>query len=126
MHVPTVCLPPQNLSQIFNGRYHGQALGAPLRVLWPKEVLAEDEVLALRAKGEDHALERIYGAIGAAARGDDRQDIGRALRDGVLDALRRSAGVDRWDALTTAVGTRGAAQVADALLDVLGPAGPSS
>ncbi|MFD8292288.1 hydroxymethylcytosylglucuronate/cytosylglucuronate synthase [Streptomyces lavendulae] len=124
LHVPTLCLPPQNLSQIFNGRYHSRALGAPLRVLWPKEVLVEDEVLALRSKGEDHALERIYGAIGAAARGDGRQDVRRALRDGVLDALRRSADVERWDALTTAVGTRGAAQVADALLDVLGPAAP--
>lgn len=49
--VPTVCLPPQNLSQIFNGRYHSQALKARLRVLWPKDVLAEDEALALRSEG---------------------------------------------------------------------------
>ncbi|MFE2043350.1 hydroxymethylcytosylglucuronate/cytosylglucuronate synthase [Streptomyces sp. NPDC059477] len=125
LSVPTVCLPPQNLSQIFNGRYHSQALGAQLRVLWPKEVFVEDEALALRAEGEDHALEHIYGAIGSAARGDDRRDIGRALRDGVLDALHRTAGVSRWDALTTAVGTGGAAQVADALLEVLGAAVPS-
>ncbi|MEU8778693.1 hydroxymethylcytosylglucuronate/cytosylglucuronate synthase [Streptomyces sp. NPDC048606] len=124
--VPTVCLPPQNLSQIFNGRYHSKALGARLRVLWPKNVLVEDEVLALRSKGEDHALERIYGAIGSAARGDDRQDVGRALRDGVLDALRGCADVAAWDALATTVGTRGAAQVADALLEVLGTAAPTS
>ncbi|MET8826263.1 hydroxymethylcytosylglucuronate/cytosylglucuronate synthase [Streptomyces sp. NPDC004610] len=117
--VPTVCLPPQNLSQIFNGRYHSQALGARLRVLWPHDVLVEDEALALRSQGEDHALERIYGAIGAAARGDDRQGIGHTLRDGILDALRRAAAVGRWDALTAAVGTGGAAQVADALLEVL-------
>ncbi|MFJ8164911.1 hydroxymethylcytosylglucuronate/cytosylglucuronate synthase [Streptomyces sp. NPDC096136] len=124
--VPTVCLPPQNLSQIFNGRYHSQALGARLRVLWPKEVLVEDDVLALRSKGEDHALERIYGAIGSAVQGGGRQEVGRALRDGVLDALRRSAGVGAWDALTTAVGTRGSAQVADALLEVLAASGPPS
>ncbi|MEU9336461.1 hydroxymethylcytosylglucuronate/cytosylglucuronate synthase [Streptomyces sp. NPDC048290] len=120
MNVPTVCLPPQNLSQIFNGRFHSQALGTRLRVLWPEDVLVEDEALTLRAQGEDHALERIYGAIGAAARGEDRKDVGRALRDGLLDALRRSAEVTCWDALATAVGTGGAAQVADALLDVLG------
>lgn len=126
LNVPTVCLPPQNLSQIFNGRYHSQALGARLRVLWPKEVLVEDEALALRSEGEEHALERIYGAIGAAARGNDRQEIGHALRGGVLDALRRSAGVHEWGALTTAVGTGGAAQVADALLAVLGSADPLS
>ncbi|MFI7357967.1 hydroxymethylcytosylglucuronate/cytosylglucuronate synthase [Streptomyces avidinii] len=126
LKVPTVCLPPQNLSQIFNGRYHSQALGTRLRVLWPKDVLVEDEALALRSEGEDHALERIYGAIRAAAQGDDRQGVSRALRDGVLGALRRSAEVDEWGALTTAVGTGGAAQVADALLEVLGAAGPLS
>ncbi|MEU9161333.1 hydroxymethylcytosylglucuronate/cytosylglucuronate synthase [Streptomyces sp. NPDC048424] len=126
LNVPTVCLPPQNLSQIFNGRFHSQALGARLRVLWPKEVLVEDEALALRSEGEDHALERIYGAIGAAARGDDRQGVSHALRDGVLDALRRSADVGEWGALTTAVGTGGAAQVADALLEVLDAAAPLS
>ncbi|MET9606680.1 hydroxymethylcytosylglucuronate/cytosylglucuronate synthase [Streptomyces sp. NPDC006512] len=124
LDVPTVCLPPQNLSQIFNGRYHSRALGAPLRVLWPKEVLVEEDAVALRSESEDHALRLIYGAIAAAARGDGRQAVGHALRDGVLDALRRSAGVEDWGALTTTVGTGGAAQVADALLGVLGTAGP--
>ncbi|MFF3552437.1 hydroxymethylcytosylglucuronate/cytosylglucuronate synthase [Streptomyces tsukubensis] len=125
MGVPTVCLPPQNLSQIFNGRYHSQALGAELRVLWPHDMLDEDEALALRSGGEDHALERIYSAIRAAALGDDRQDVGHAIVGGVLAALRRAASVSRWDALTTAVGTGGAAQVADALLEVLGAEGHS-
>lgn len=124
--VPTVCLPPQNLSQIFNGRFHSQALGARLRVPWPKAVFAEDEALALRAEGEDRALELIYGAIGAAAQGLDRQAVGHALRNDVLEALRRSTRVDDWGALTTAVGTDGAAQVADALLEVLGPTDPLS
>ncbi|MFD9595287.1 hydroxymethylcytosylglucuronate/cytosylglucuronate synthase [Kitasatospora sp. NPDC059973] len=119
LRVPTVCLPPQNLSQIFNGRYHGQALGAPLRVLWPKDVLVEEEALALRSEGEDHALELIYDSIGRAALGADRPAVRHALRDGVLAALRRSTAVDDWGALTTAVGTGGAVQVADALLGVL-------
>ncbi|MED7953065.1 hydroxymethylcytosylglucuronate/cytosylglucuronate synthase [Streptomyces sp. BE303] len=126
LNVPTICLPPQNLSQIFNGRYHSQALDARLRVPWPKDVLAEDEALALRSEGEDHALELIYGAIEAAARGDDHRAVGRVLRDGVLEALRRSAEVEDWGALTTAVGTGGAAQVADALLEVLDAAHPST
>ncbi|MFE2723438.1 hydroxymethylcytosylglucuronate/cytosylglucuronate synthase [Kitasatospora sp. NPDC059327] len=121
LRVPTVCLPPQNLSQIFNGRYHSQALGAPVRVRWPKEVLVEDDALTLRAEGEDAALAHIYESIGRAAVGDDHRGVRHALRDGVLEALRRSAAVDDWGALTTAIGTGGAAQVADALLDVLGP-----
>lgn len=120
LHVPTVCLPPQNLSQIFNGRYHSQALGAPLRVRWPKDVLVEDGALALRSEGEDNALELIYDSIGRAAVGDDHRAVRHALRDGVLAALHRSTGVTDWGALTTTIGTGGAGQVADALLGVLG------
>ncbi|MFJ9952040.1 hydroxymethylcytosylglucuronate/cytosylglucuronate synthase [Kitasatospora sp. NPDC091207] len=121
--VPTVCLPPQNLSQIFNGRYHSQALGAPVRVRWPKDVLVEDDALALRAEGEDHALAHIYDSIGRAAVDDDHRGVRHALRDEVLEALRRATAVDDWGALTTAIGTGGAAQVADALLDVLSTPG---
>lgn len=117
LQVPTVCLPPQNLSQIFNGRFHAQAVGAGVRVTWPEGVLREDDALALRAKGEEHALELVYGAIGAAA-ADGGRTAG-ALRDRLLDALRQSAAVTDWGALTTAVGTGGAAQVADALLEIL-------
>ncbi|MGK4578857.1 hydroxymethylcytosylglucuronate/cytosylglucuronate synthase [Kitasatospora sp. HPMI-4] len=123
--VPTVCLPPQNLSQIFNGRFHSQAVGAEVRVVWPKDVLAEEEALSLRSQGEERALELIYAAIGAAAA--DGRGTARALGEGIRTALRRSTagGID-WGALTTAVGTGGAAQVADALLVTLRGAAPPS
>ncbi|GAA2271707.1 hypothetical protein GCM10010430_66970 [Kitasatospora cystarginea] len=125
--VPTVCLPPQNLSQIFNGRFHSQAVGAEVRVVWPKDVLVEEEALSLRSHGEDRALELIYGGIGAAAQAADGRGTTRALRDAVLGALRHSTaeGVD-WGALTTTVGTGGAAQVADALLATLRGTSPPS
>lgn len=117
LQVPTVCLPPQNLSQIFNGRFHAQAAGADVRATWPDDVFSEGEALTLRAKGEDHALALIYDGIGAAA--SDGGQTAATLRDRILDALQRSAAVTDWGALTTAVGTGGAAQVADALLEIL-------
>ncbi|MFJ8471144.1 hydroxymethylcytosylglucuronate/cytosylglucuronate synthase [Kitasatospora sp. NPDC094011] len=129
---PALCLPPQNLSQIFNGRFHSRALGADVRIRWPVEVFDEDEALALRAHGEGKALDLIYGGIARAA------DLRRyrtttAVRDALVEQLRRLAegvdpgaaetGSDRpgrdWSALTNTVGTAGAAQVADALVQLL-------
>ncbi|RLV04401.1 hydroxymethylcytosylglucuronate/cytosylglucuronate synthase [Streptomyces griseocarneus] len=118
--VPTVCLPPQNLSQILNARMHGAAVGPGLRVTWPEDVFTEDEVLALRGQGEDRVLERIYGGIAAAAGAPPRaRRTSDALGEGVVAALRRSADGAGWGGLTTAVGTGGAAQVADELLAIL-------
>ncbi|GAA3032869.1 hypothetical protein GCM10020000_07390 [Streptomyces olivoverticillatus] len=115
--VPTVCLPPQNLSQIFNARAHSRAVGADVRAAWPEDVLREDEALALRSKGEKHALDLIYTAIGkAAARADDGHVVA-ALSNRILAALRQTTETTPdWGALTAAVGTGGAAQVADAVL----------
>lgn len=124
--VPVVCLPPQNLSQIFNGRSHGRAVGADVRVTWPEDVLREEEALALRVKGEDHALELIYEAIGKAAATTDEERVMAALTDGILAALRRAAGPADWGALTEAVGTGGAAQVADAVLGTVGAPPPGA
>ncbi|MBV6696613.1 hydroxymethylcytosylglucuronate/cytosylglucuronate synthase [Kitasatospora aureofaciens] len=119
LRVPTVCLPPQNLSQIFNGRFHTRALGADVRTVWPKTVFAEDEALALRTQGEGSALDLIYGGTAGAADRHERE-TSAAVRESVLAALRRCAdeAVD-WGALTRQVGTDGAAQVADALLALL-------
>lgn len=140
---PTLCLPPQNLSQIFSGRFHSQALGADVRLRWPREVFDEEEALALRVHGEGKALDLIYGGIARAA------DLGRhrtatAVREGLVEKLRQLADgltdrpadgpgagrpapdrhapdrrVPDWTALTNTVGTAGAAQVADALLQLL-------
>ncbi|OPC78063.1 hydroxymethylcytosylglucuronate/cytosylglucuronate synthase [Embleya scabrispora] len=118
-HVPTLCLPPQNLSQIFNGRFHSRAIGTQTRIAWPKAVFAEEEALSLRTRGEDHALERIYAGIAAAADTAGRSTA-VVLRDDILTALRAAAAETRdWGALTATVGVDGAADVADALLALL-------
>lgn len=131
LSVPTVCLPPQNLSQIFNGRFHSRAVLADVRVAWPSAVFTEEEALARRSQGEDAALRLIYGGITAAAEAGNAPRSVAAVRDGVLEALRRASAGAAWDGLAARVGTGGAAQVAGALLDVLdrepvpGPAGLS-
>ncbi|MGW7272536.1 hydroxymethylcytosylglucuronate/cytosylglucuronate synthase [Streptomyces sp. NPDC054864] len=130
--VPTVCLPPQNLSQIFNGRFHSSAVHGDVRTVWPPEVFAEDEALARRSQGEDAALRVIYDGIAAAAEPRNAPRFVTAVRERVLEALGRASSGAAWGGLAAQVGTRGAAQVADALLDVLdreprpGPAGPTA
>lgn len=109
--VPAVCLPPQNLSQIFNGRFHAEAVGADVRVAWPEDVFREEEALRLRAQGEDCALKLIYGGIARAR--------GAGLTEALGAALRRAQDGASWGALTAAVGTGGAAQVADELLALI-------
>ncbi|MEU8567898.1 hydroxymethylcytosylglucuronate/cytosylglucuronate synthase [Streptomyces pathocidini] len=115
--VPAVCLPPQNLSQIFNARFHAHAVGAAVRVPWPAEVLSEESVLADRAAGEDATLRGIYESIAKAAAQPAR--VRPALSRAVLDALGHAARGAGWTGLTDAVGTGGAAQVAGHVLTLL-------
>lgn len=111
---PVVCLPPQNLSQIFNGRFHSSAVGADVRVRWPAEVFSEERVLDDRTTAEEAALRVIYGGIADAVRDTGR--VRPAVRDGVLAALRRARDGADWRGLADTVGAAGAAQVADHVL----------
>lgn len=115
---PTVCLPPQNLSQIFNGRFHSRAVGTDVRVTWPDRVFAEADVLRDRTTAEEAALRLIYAGIATAA-GEDAVQTRAEVGDGVLAALRRAGAGARWTALVDTVGRNGAAQVADHVLDLV-------
>jgi hydroxymethylcytosylglucuronate/cytosylglucuronate synthase len=114
---PVVGLPPQNLSQVFNGRFLCQAAGQEIRVVWPDEVFPEAEALASRAAGETAALELIYGGIARAAAAPAA--VASRLRQLTLDAVHAAAlGEADWGGLARAVGTQGAAQVAGHVLDI--------
>ncbi|MEU5538369.1 hydroxymethylcytosylglucuronate/cytosylglucuronate synthase [Streptomyces sp. NPDC020362] len=115
---PTVCLPPQNLSQIFNGRFHSRAIGADVRVRWPDRVFAEDDVLRDRTTAEEAALRPIYAGIATAA-DEDAVRTRAEVRDGILAALLRADAGACWPALADTVGRNGAAQVADHVLDLV-------
>ncbi|MCP2257406.1 hydroxymethylcytosylglucuronate/cytosylglucuronate synthase [Streptoalloteichus tenebrarius] len=111
---PVVCLPPQNVSQVLNGRQYAAACSAATRVRWPEEVLDEDRLLASRIGGEATALPVIYGRIDRAS--EAPEPVRRALRAQVraaVDAVRLDAD---WTGLARRIGVRGADQVADAVL----------
>ncbi|WP_405835518.1 hydroxymethylcytosylglucuronate/cytosylglucuronate synthase [Streptomyces platensis] len=116
---PVVCLPPQNLSQIFNGRFHSRAVGADTRVRWPDDVFCEEAVLRDRTSSEEAVLRQIYGGISAAAQSPDRAET--AVGAGVLAALERArAGAD-WSGLARGLGSGGARQVAGHVLALARP-----
>ncbi|MEU7478414.1 hydroxymethylcytosylglucuronate/cytosylglucuronate synthase [Lentzea sp. NPDC042327] len=111
--VPVVALPPQNLSQVFNARFHRAAVGDRFGVRWPAGVFTDEEAVAASAGGEEAALEVVYGGISRARPAAVRP----ALRTALADALRAvAAGGTDWGALAARLGTSGAAQVAEIVL----------
>ncbi|MGW7573850.1 hydroxymethylcytosylglucuronate/cytosylglucuronate synthase [Streptomyces sp. NPDC054765] len=116
--LPTVCLPPQNVSQILNGDRFAAAVGAVCRVPWPSEVLAPGQVDAVRAQGEHAALSVVYGAIERAARQADSWVRQRLQRD-IGTAIGHSRRVPDWGVLLGRTGGRGAHQVVQRLTEVL-------
>jgi hydroxymethylcytosylglucuronate/cytosylglucuronate synthase len=131
---PVVCLPPQNISQIFNASFYGQATEAPV-CGWPDQVVDKREVLDARlASGEDHdgsgspgedaALEKIYKGISTAA--DAPEEVWSQLTGRISACL---VGVEaqeaNWTALAKLIGTDGARQVSDTVFSVARAAAPS-
>jgi len=107
LKLPTLLLPPQNLSQLLNARLF--SLPSAQTMSWPLSVMQPDRIEQLRPKGEDVVLAYIYGSINAAAANeavalDVAATIQTALRsrpkEGVLEPSLRS------------LGANGAAQVA--------------
>jgi hydroxymethylcytosylglucuronate/cytosylglucuronate synthase len=105
--LPTVLLPPQNLSQILNAEIFA-SVGA--RVIgWPSSVMERSRVERLRPSGEDAVLEYIYGAIRAAAESAAvRAEVAECLSVAVA-AAPLSESTLRWD---PRLGVDGAATVA--------------
>lgn len=79
LDVPTILLPPQNLSQILHGDIYASDDTVVTR--WPDSVVDLEEVRRLGTFGEDAALGYIYAAIERAA-------MSLAARDGVCRVLR--------------------------------------
>ncbi|MER6046235.1 hydroxymethylcytosylglucuronate/cytosylglucuronate synthase [Streptomyces sp. NPDC001793] len=116
--LPTVCLPPQNVSQILNGDRFAAAVEAACRVPWPSEVLDPRQVDAVRARGEHAALSVVYGAIERAAR-QAHPWVRHRLRRDITTAIEHSREVRDWRGLLGRTGGRGAHQVVQHLTEVL-------
>ena len=112
---PTVCLPAQNLSQIFNGDRFACSVDANCRVEWPMTVLDRCEVERARLAGEDAGIAVIDNALGRL----DPRAVHPWLLDQLIAAIRHTTTLTRWDGLATDVGTRGADQIAALLLNLL-------
>jgi hydroxymethylcytosylglucuronate/cytosylglucuronate synthase len=78
LQLPTILLPPQNLSQILNAELYATP-HTPV-VEWPPLVLNRKNVEQLRPDGEDRVLGYIYGQIRAAAVNPKcRSEVGKQI-----------------------------------------------
>jgi hydroxymethylcytosylglucuronate/cytosylglucuronate synthase len=111
--IPTVVLPPQNLSQFRNAEAFGVV--APMRVVgWPTSTLGLAAIDAVAADGEDAAVRYIYAQIDAAI-GDP--EIARRLSEHVSSAIETDSRASPGTALLDVIGLDGSRQVAEALMD---------
>ena len=113
--VPTILLPPQNVSQFLNADWVRTAGGDRGIVEWPQSVISREQLDEVRWEGEDAALEFVYGRIseaGASAKSHVAVEVRRALSS-PHETLR---GVTRY---IEVVGSRGAEQVAAHVQELL-------
>jgi hydroxymethylcytosylglucuronate/cytosylglucuronate synthase len=114
IRLPTLLLPPQNLSQMMNAGLYADRLAGVMQ--WPVSVIDREAVEGLRPKGEEVVLVYIYGAIVRAA-------ALASLRAEVADAIEGSlAQAPRGGVLSQSVaelGSNGAGQVAQVLKQLL-------
>lgn len=109
MHVqtPTVCLPPQNVSQLLNAEQFAAVAGRSACVGWPAGVLNIGAVNVARADGELAALRVMADALDAADASETTPPLTSALFDAVTQTVSRRATVQH-----PSVGRDGAAEVA--------------
>jgi hydroxymethylcytosylglucuronate/cytosylglucuronate synthase len=105
--LPTMLLPPQNLSQVLNVETF--ASHDTHSVAWPAAVLHRDEVERLRPQGEDVVLGYLYGRIVAAA---ESATLADRVRQSLTAAVKQLASTQPPGDGLREIGTNGAAQVA--------------
>lgn len=113
--VPTVCLPPQNLSQIFNGDRFARTVGEECRIRWPVDVLDPGALEQARLDGEEAGL----AFIAAALRGHEPEALEPRLHRAVAGALASARGRRDWHALANAAGGSGARHVASMVRELV-------
>lgn len=115
--LPTVCLPPQNISQIFNGDRFAQQVHPACRVKWSPSTLDVSTIEQARPLGEEAAVALLYASLAAATRQTAR--VWQELEEQLAAAIRQAQAVTHWDGLVTGIGVRGAEQVATLLYELL-------
>lgn len=115
MGTPTVCLPPQNVSQVLNSEQLEALCGSDSIVRWPDEVLDRTELESVRKRGESAGLMYMYEAIASATSLDG---IERKLCSSIEHAIELTRSEHNIGAMASAFGIRGATQVASYILSL--------
>lgn len=115
---PLIRLPPQNVSGFQQAEIHRIATGAHSGLDWPTDVV--DEAVVVRRAGESEAAgnDYVYAAIadGLAHRADStRLSLRDQLEKLIPECLALPANV--WTGLVEKVGTDGAKEIAEVVLD---------
>jgi hydroxymethylcytosylglucuronate/cytosylglucuronate synthase len=107
--IPTLCLPPQNLSQVFNGARFVSAFGAECHVPWPQATLDPARLDEVRLAGEDAALRYIDECLSML----DPVSVYPSMRKAISQSIRAVREHDgNWGVLAEDAGKSGAEQVA--------------
>jgi hydroxymethylcytosylglucuronate/cytosylglucuronate synthase len=107
--IPTLCLPPQNLSQFFNGARFASAFGTECHVPWPRAALDPARLDEVRLAGEGAALRYIDERLSALDPVSIYSSIRKAIAQGIRAVQERDG---NWGILAEDTGTSGAEQVA--------------
>lgn len=114
LSLPTLLLPPQNLSQTLNARLFSLP-GASI-MEWPASVMAANRIEQLRPKGEDAVLEYFYQSICAAAASDRKTiEVCELIRSTVRTMPKQGV----IDQKLMSLGSNGAYQIASLVEEVL-------
>lgn len=114
MRLPTLLLPPQNRTQIFNARLFSKPNVDTMQ--WPARILDTAKVEQLLPQGRDLARNYVYGAImTAAASQEDADKVATMIQKGVDDAP--ADGVLNHD--LSRLGFAGASQVAQLIRETI-------
>jgi hydroxymethylcytosylglucuronate/cytosylglucuronate synthase len=105
--LPTLLLPPQNLSQIFNAQLYSKP-GARI-MQWPASVLDNAKVEQLRPQGEDPVLAYIYQSIADSA---TRPEAVQEVETMICNAVQGAPADGVLNHCLSTLGSAGASQVA--------------
>jgi hydroxymethylcytosylglucuronate/cytosylglucuronate synthase len=114
--IPTLCLPPQNLSQIFNGQRFASVFGPECQISWPSAMLDLSRLAEVRLYGEEAALRFIDESLAAQGPALTYSSIYRRISQGIRVAENQ---VRDWGVFAERSGTAGAEQVATLLCQLV-------
>lgn len=116
LSVPTVLLPPQNLSQYRNTQYFAQLVDEQSIVSWPNAELQFSHLEALLPRGEEFMVEYIWAEIEALL---SSNRIGAQISARLCEVISSLRERHQRNRILSLFGTQGVAQVKQIVTDLL-------